>query len=196
MWKTGTFSKRQKKRKDGAKTDVYQYEDLPGPFRVQVVHMWRTALGTLRERHPLRLTVPASNRYWSAIHDDLSRELGVFTLDENEHDPFSSCVGYLLKSDTNGALDIIEATFRLMDEDARNLSPSERAESGITQDPDDAIQELNFRFKEHGIGYEFVSGELVRIDSQYIHTEVVKPAISLLQEVGFAGAVDEFSACS
>lgn len=32
----------------------------------------------------------------------------------------------------------------------------------------------------------------MRVDSQYIHAQVVKPAISLLQEMGFRGAEDEF----
>ncbi|GAJ00054.1 unnamed protein product, partial [marine sediment metagenome] len=60
------------------------------------------------------------------------------------------------------------------------------------QDPDDAIEELNDRFKEHEIGYQYVSGTIIPMDSQYIHTEAVRPAISLLQEAGFDGASEEF----
>jgi hypothetical protein len=35
-------------------------------------------------------------------------------------------------------------------------------------------------------------GSLVTINSQYIHSEVVKPSIALLQEKHFHGASDEF----
>jgi hypothetical protein len=35
---------------------------------------------------------------------------------------------------------------------------------------------------------QFEGGEIVRVDSQYLHAEVVKPAISLLNTAGFEGA--------
>ena len=31
---------------------------------------------------------------------------------------------------------------------------------------DDAIKELNYRFKEHGVGYQYESGKIIRIDSR------------------------------
>jgi hypothetical protein len=34
--------------------------------------------------------------------------------------------------------------------------------------------------------------KLIRIDSQYVHAEAVKPAIFLLQEAEFEGASEEF----
>ena len=54
----------------------------------------------------------------------------------------------------------------------------EAVESGIEQDPDDAVEELNHRFKEHAIGYQYLEGELVRVDSQFAHAEIVKPALA------------------
>ncbi len=57
---------------------------------------------------------------------------------------------------------------------------------------DQAIEELNHRFREHGIGYSFVNGEIIRMDSQLIHAEVVKPALTLLCRKKYAGAQQEF----
>lgn len=54
--------------------------------------------------------------------------------------------------------------------------------------------ELNHRFKEHGVGYEYSEDQIIRIDSQLIHSEVVKPALRLLSESGFEGAHHEFLA--
>ena len=45
---------------------------------------------------------------------------------------------------------------------------------------DDAVVELNTRFREHGIGYQFESNKIVRVDSQFLHQEAVKPALQLL----------------
>jgi hypothetical protein len=41
-----TFSKRQKEKLKQGQTDVFQYDVLPEPFRVQVIHLWNEALGT------------------------------------------------------------------------------------------------------------------------------------------------------
>ena len=61
---------------------------------------------------------------------------------------------------------------------------------------DDAINELNTRFREHGIGFQFVEGEIVRVDSELIHSEAVKPALRLLNEKNYHGAQQEFFSLS
>lgn len=78
---------------------------------------------------------------------------------------------------------------------SQEYSSYQRSEFHISQSIDSAIEELNHRFKEpkHNLGYEFVGGELVRIDSQHIHKQVIKPAIQLLSEEDFSGALNEFS---
>ena len=57
---------------------------------------------------------------------------------------------------------------------------------------DEAVEELNVRFREHGIGYRFESGQVLRIDSEFLHQEAVKPALHLLKAAHFAGAEKEF----
>jgi hypothetical protein len=57
------------------------------------------------------------------------------------------------------------------------------------------IADLNARFVECGVGYRF-SGEqnrIVRSESEFLHTEVVQPAMQLLLEHGFEGAAQEFA---
>ncbi len=60
------------------------------------------------------------------------------------------------------------------------------------QFPDDAINELNHRFREHAIGYQYNSGQIIRVDSGFIHAEVVIPALRLLSSQDFSGAEQEF----
>lgn len=57
---------------------------------------------------------------------------------------------------------------------------------------DEAIIELNYRFKQHNLGYEFVNGEIIRIDNTFIHKEIIKPALKLLYDEKFIGAEEEF----
>lgn len=58
--------------------------------------------------------------------------------------------------------------------------------------PNDAIKELNGRFKEHGIGYSYEKGRIFRVDSRYTHEEITKNTISLLWNDLFKGANEEF----
>lgn len=136
-----------------------------------------------------------TNAIWKAILKIVTREKGVFGLTQNERDnPVAQCIGCILSGSTSDVIDLIEVAFCMVDTEARGLTPYYRRMSGVTQVSDDAIAELNARLLEHGIGYEFTNGELVRVDSRYIHTEAVKPALALLHGAGkgFAGPLHEF----
>ena len=187
-----TFSKRQAKAAGKGTADVYQYDQLPRPFRVQVAHIWTTAIGAFFEWHRSYETEPPPNEAWRWIHDTLARERGEFTLVDKDWHSAAKCAEFLLTADTASALDIIELSFRFIDKTYRHTNWHDRERYKITQEPDDAIDELNYRFREHGIGYQYLDGKLLRVDSQYVHAEVVTPALSLLNEEGFTGPSEEF----
>ena len=173
------FSKRQKKFK-GGKPDVYVYDDLPRHFRVQVVHIVRDAIGT---------SVIAEETY-GHIHQALCREYGVFTLKESASSHAEAVFEFFLNtSDVEKAIDAIELFFLVI---YSNVNNSYGYDADAKIKPNDAIEELNCRFKEHGIGYQFESNKVVRIDSRFIHSEAVKPAVQLLQNEMYKGANDEF----
>ncbi len=181
------FSKRQKKHR-GEVPDVYQYENIEQSFRVQVVHIVRDTIGV----EPNYKDV--TNEVYKHIHKVLCKEYGVFTLKEYENSNFSAVFDYFLGQKSHEkCLDIIELTFKIIDTYVRDDEWNFSNADGVSQKPDDAIGELNFRFKEAGIGYQFESGELIRVDSQYVHSEVVKPILHLLgKNKEYAGANDEF----
>ncbi|MBU6445539.1 MAG: HEPN domain-containing protein, partial [Alphaproteobacteria bacterium] len=60
------------------------------------------------------------------------------------------------------------------------------------QTAEDALQEINDRFRENGFGYQFENGEIIRIDDQYVHAEIVRPALQFLSGKGFEKANEEF----
>jgi len=57
---------------------------------------------------------------------------------------------------------------------------------------DAAIGELNARFREHGVGYYYADGIIMRVDSEIIHKEAVKPTLTILRQRGFESAEKEF----
>ncbi len=180
------FSKRQKRAR-GEMPDVFQYEALPKPFRVQVVHILRDALGELTHYDE---TV---SKAYGFIHNTLAREYGLFALNDDGRSGLydSSVYQFLLETeDIERALDVIELAFRYINKVARGYAYSSRAQQRI--EPDAAIEELNSRFLEHAIGYQFESNEIIRIDSKLIHREVMQPTLQVLSEKKYAGANREF----
>jgi hypothetical protein len=179
------YSKRQKKLR-GEVSDVYQYEEIPQSLKVQVVHMARDTIGQ-ENRNNLE-----SNKIYEDIHTILCKEYGVFSLKEYEVSNYSAIYDFFLKEkDHEKCLDIIEITFKVIDKVIRQ--DVYKLNRITNQSPDDAINELNSRFKEAGVGYQFESGELIRVDSQYMHAETVKPVLTVLgSNKKYIGANDEF----
>ncbi len=182
------FSKRQKQLR-GEVPDVYQYNDIPYALRVQVIHIWKDAFGECYEGDGYTTPPNAASKAFDFIHDSLCREYGVFTLASAARSKCESVSRFLLSTeDYEKALDVIELSFKVIDTLVREYLRNYRA--NIT--PDSAIDELNARFREHGVGYQYEAGQIVRVDSQLIHHEVVKPALNFLSDTRFKGANQEF----
>jgi hypothetical protein len=129
---------------------------------------------------------------WRDIEHTIARELGRINLGHPGSYPHTQCEDFLNKAPTPHALDIIELTFRVIDTELRDPRRARFQHIQVKQTPDDAIVELNHRFREHGIGYQFAGGQIIRVDSQYLHNQVVEEALTLLHEQGFEGPQDEF----
>jgi hypothetical protein len=180
------FSKREKQKR-GEVPDVFQYNNLPSPFRVQVVHILHDAFG---EPRPFDSTVMDA---FKTIHDILCREYGLFSLSKESQTGIYNTALYtffLNCENSEKALDVIELSFRLIDNIGRTEDYCYIAQPKLN--PDQAIQELNGRFLEHGIGFQYESGNIVRVDSKFIHAEVVKPTLNVLSDKRYAGANEEF----
>lgn len=181
------FSKRQKKLR-GEAPDVYTYDDIPDPLRVQIVHIWLEALG--REVYKGKI-----GEAYKFIVETLCREYGLFKLpgakDYGDRDYINELSNFILQeSDNEKVIDAIELSFRIIDRFTRSWDYCNK--HNASEAADSAIEELNGRLKEHGIGYQYIEREIIKIDSQLIHTEVVKPALLLLHNKEYAGAQQEY----
>src|SRR5205085_1894273 len=149
------FSKRQKRLR-GEVPDVFTYDEISQALRVQIVHIWRDAIDS--KLAYTEVTLP--QEWYKEIHDALCREYGIFVLIPNSRVNYSNDLAnfFLACEENDKVLDIIELVFRVIDRVTRNQSYSNRVFPKIT--PDDAIEELNQRFLEHGVGYQYESGQL------------------------------------
>jgi hypothetical protein len=207
------FSKRKRKRERAGQPAIYQYDEIPEEFRNQVRRIWKKAIGT----DPGGIGGRATARVWEEIHDSVSPELGWLALG-TEGNPMDSCFQVLLKGNTEQVLDIVEASFQCIEhhfggykgrpedmEEDTGLSGSASPDVGVVRgmgiteedmrrplSPDMAIEELNQHFLENDLGYQYRNGRIIRIDSEYTHSEIVLPALQLLNEPEFKPALDEF----
>ena len=55
-----------------------------------------------------------------------------------------------------------------------------------------AADELNLRFKQHSLGYEFTNGEIIPKTNEVIHQQIIKPALKILTDERFRGAEEEY----
>ena len=183
----------RKRVAEGDVPDVFVYDALPRPLLVQIVHIWRDAIGPFYpSRRPTMSHVPCNNAGWEFVHDVVAREHGEFDL-AREHDIEKRCKKCLLEtSSLDVVLDLIEASFRYINVVARKFDRRVRDRCGIAITADDAITELNERFRRAGVGYRFEAGKLIRVDSELLHSEVVQPALGFLHQKGFEGPRAEF----
>lgn len=174
---------KRKMRERGEFPDIYQYDELPQKLKVQIVLIWRENFGDYEVGIYGNI---ANAEYYDSIYSILCKELAVFHLMDKKR--YSNTANeifdyFLYTPDTDIALSIIEIMFQYM-----TLFFEKNYRRGIGK----VISELNQRFKEHGVGYQYENGQIIRIDSQFIHTEAVKPTLTLLSNPKYHGAQQEF----
>ncbi|MFA5214927.1 STM4504/CBY_0614 family protein [Sulfuricurvum sp.] len=188
------FSKRQKALR-GEVPDVYKYDDLSNTLRVQIVHIWTDTLGNSHDYYNTYRHAESVKSAYKFIVDTLCREYGLFKLPTadkyNDRMYLDELANYLLQvEEIEKQLDIVELSFKYIDKITRDYSYLGR--NNASECANNAINELNSRFKEQGVGFQFLEGEIVRVDSELIHVEAVKPALRLLNEKNYKGAQQEF----
>jgi len=219
------FSERQK-RIQGEIPDTYQYEIIPQKLRYQIFYIWEKVWETpyYNNFDELQVSQLAMDAY-SSIETTLREEYGVPSLDgvddlNKDGYDFYWAVRYILleEEDTNKVIDVIEVSFRYIDQVIRDkfYPPNDKeldkefdeeldkifGSHDISYDardishdgipPDEAINQLNRRFLQCSVGYQYESGQILKVDSQYIHTEVVKPALTMLADPIYKGANEEY----
>jgi len=182
------FSKRQKVLRNEV-PDVYEYAQIPQTLRVQIAHILRDLFG-----YPTQYDKGCLEAF-GGIESLLCREYGFFRFpsDPNAYNESTDerVIRFLVaEQDHERVLDVVEVSFQYLGYLRKsNREWQSRVPKGKL---DGAIEELNVRFREHGIGYQFESSEILRVDSQLIHAQVVKPALALLTALEYAGANAEF----
>lgn len=180
------YSKRQADLAKVGQSDVYLYDVVPAAFRVQLLNIAKAAFGEDRTYRSGYGHV--TNQNWVWIDTTYCHEKGIAPLGGNEHMPGNIREAFKAMK-VDDALDMTEViSFKIFELDEQNY----RAQRVSMGSKTPRVDEINYRLREAGMGYQLENGMLTRVDSQVIHQEVVKPALSLLSKPGFEGVQEEF----
>lgn len=188
------FHIRQRDLERAGQPILYGYDDLPNPFRVQVYRILEQVIGD-EERHGGVISVPVGGQQepfgpktiWKIISRVIADELGYTTGEPRGKGDFLSIL-FQSNLPVPQVLTALEIALRAVG----SLESGYQKNFGCAIDSQEAIRTINRRFRQHDLGYAFESGVIVRVDSQYLHTQVVSPALQLLMTAGFEGAQRRF----
>ncbi len=190
-----------KKKRDAKRVspDVYQYDDIPHPLRIQLLHAFDDARGRIYSR-----TIPAYRAIGTEGFDlfaeaslVLRRELGLGRLievrkrvrsmkDTQTEDLRDEFTAFFENCTSEQVLDAVQVVMSLIEDADRNhLLDSECNAHSVAA-------EINRRFLEHRLGYKYQSGQIVIETNSILHAEAITPALTLLIDPRFAGANEEF----
>ncbi len=93
-------------------------------------------------------------------------------MNDDAYDDYQELIHFLVDAEVDHALDAVELASRLL--------------------PPELNDELNQRFREHGVGYQLEQGRIVPMSSDLLHQEAVRPALQLLSAAPFQAAGQEF----
>lgn len=172
------------KNADG-EPEVFIYNSFPLAFRNQVFYILEDVLEPYST---------CEENLWDIFEANYCREKGLKGMKYDKlHVGYgkSSIESYFVNSNDTDFLDAIDYFFYIIDKKLRTLTPEYKYDYDADKAVNDAIVELNYRFKQHNLGYEFVNSQIITVDSTFLHKTAVKPALKLLFEEGFEGAEDE-----
>ena len=97
--------------------DVLGLRAPPQPFRIQVVHIWTTTLGSAPDYEPYGFHPPVSFSAWQYITSTLARELGMVRIAKSDN-PFGQAGDFLLNQQrpVKQQPDLIQLSFQVIDQ--------------------------------------------------------------------------------
>ncbi|KGA81109.1 hypothetical protein KQ41_20085 [Lysinibacillus fusiformis] len=165
-------------------TDVFEYEKIDEKCRIQINHVLTEIIPRNREKF---------DDIWKSLEFNLCKELGKLKLGDTFNSE-QNILYHLLKCKDKEYIDSLDFVVYFINwkMDAIESAYSYWGNRYPRHVIETKINEISYRLRQNSIGYEVLDGQLIRIDNQYVHDEIVKSAVKLLHEKDFRAVSDEF----
>lgn len=170
--------------------DIFVYDTLPDKLRTQIKYI----IADFLEKN--NLSEYSTKPFWKLIYEVLTREHGKSQLYYSNlfaglGSHSSQVLNYLSdEKDVEKVLDIIEITFRCITK--YQVFQNGTGDWTRNYQIEDAINDLNIRFKENVVGYKFENGIILKFDNELLHTTITKPLLLYLTNPDLKSINDEF----
>jgi len=169
------FELRSQRLKVHNPNDVYIYDEFPIKLKEQIIHVLVDCV--------------SDQDMWDDLHDRYCREAGFSNLPDYHYQSTDNVIfNFFRKASISDSLDILELSLKYVLVHQHRVPDYYQVRMSL----EDGIKEINYRFKKAAFGYEIVSFEIIQIDSQHIHKEIVKPVLHLISDPRFEGVQDEY----
>jgi hypothetical protein len=184
-----TYSKRMRKNQHHGPVNLL-HDQLPKRFRTQFIYIIQDVFGDDIQSNQ---TFHAYDMLVKLIRE----ELGKLSLRSKHTHRYLNpaeelCEWFTKEEDVLNCLDTLEISCKFIDRYVREYPynfPSFNR-SGVSIE--DILEKINVRLQESGSGYKYEGQKIIRIDSEYLHSEVTQGTIRLLGNKIYAGAEEEF----
>ncbi len=158
--------------------EIYVFDNIPENVRWRLFYAF---CDTFRDHYD---SDQKQAGFATAAHGILLRDYGRPDL-AGKWKPDEDLCQFMFAANTEKYIDVIETL---------NMLLLAQVDTLVTQEHWDGWRDrANQVFDEERIGYQIQGPNVVRVDSQYAHREMVKPALGLLSEHGFEAALREFT---
>jgi len=174
------YSKRNKKP-----VDVFTYDKIPEGLKIQIFYIWQNFFNQLSKDISFitwgkidRILCEEHKRDYLALSGNL-----ILTNEEGVRWYFRR------NEDIEEGLDVIIVVLAYIEQEYKvSIKTPKKLEYTF----EDVIQDINTRFLEHGVGYEFRDGTIIRMDNTLLHQEIIIPSLHFLSPPEFQNANNEY----
>lgn len=176
------YSKR-KNAKERPPSDVYTYDSIPKSLRSQLKQMINEGVNNVSSNYNSYQYLHIQRGTIKSAVSILRREYGRDELSRQHYQgELAELLGFIDECSVDEFLDCVELYARMIE-----IAPDLRSDEASSY-----IVEINHRLREAGLGYELIEAKIIRIDSTILHSEVLKPTLTILSsEVIYRGAEQE-----
>jgi hypothetical protein len=176
-----TFARRKRQQSRNGDPEIYTYDQAPEHMRHQICEALSEGIGNYYRGYSYHTPPLNANDIWEQIDRICRKEMYSYLSYIQETDLRLRFLTYVLRiPDMDDFLSVVEigcVGLRMIREVYGFDDPNYR---GAQQKSVDAIEEINARFEQHSVGYQFENGQIIRVDSKLTHSEIIKPALVLL----------------
>jgi hypothetical protein len=188
------YARRKRLQNRGDEPEVYTYDRAPDHLRHQICMELSEGIGRYHifTGNEFASTPPNANDMWEEIDRICRKELQSYLGYTKERNLAARFLEYVAKvddiDDFLSAVEIGCIALSATDDEYDHQT----VERGAKQKATVSIDDINGRFEQHAVGYQFENRHVIRVDSKLTHAEIIKPALRLLTAPIFAKANDDF----